>query len=155
MWKSFNHVITSTHKSVLTMEQIQSNQETKHSANITQPPRCWYNGLRNEVVMIAEMEAIQGTTCHVSKLCLVAQLCPKLCDAMDCNLSGSSVHGDSPGRTLSGLPCPPPGDLPNPGIKSRSLTWRADSLPSEPPGKPWISKLLLPNMQLTSNKNQS
>ena len=36
----------------------------------------------------------------------------------------------------SGLPCPPPGDLPNPGIKSRSLTLQADSLWSELPGKP-------------------
>ena len=36
----------------------------------------------------------------------------------------------------SGLPCPPPGDLPNPGIEHRSLALQADSLPSEPPGKP-------------------
>ena len=36
----------------------------------------------------------------------------------------------------SGLPCPPPGDLPNPGIKPRSPTLQVDSLPSEPPGKP-------------------
>ena len=28
---------------------------------------------------------------------LVAQLCPTLCDAMDCSLSGSSVH-DSPDK---------------------------------------------------------
>ena len=28
----------------------------------------------------------------------------------------------------SGLPCPPPGDLPNPGIKPRSPTLLADSL---------------------------
>ena len=35
----------------------------------------------------------------------------------------------------SGLPFPPPGDLPNPGIKPRSPTLQADSLPSEPPGK--------------------
>ena len=35
----------------------------------------------------------------------------------------------------SGLPCPPPGDLPNPGIKPRSLALQEDSLPSEPPGK--------------------
>ena len=34
-----------------------------------------------------------------------------------------------------GLPCPPPGDLPHPGIKHWSLTLQADSLPSEPPGK--------------------
>ena len=37
----------------------------------------------------------------------------------------------------SGLPCPPPGDLPNPGIKPRSPELQADSLPSEPPGKPY------------------
>ena len=30
----------------------------------------------------------------------------------------------------------PPGDLPNPGIKPRSSTLQADSLPVEPPGKP-------------------
>ena len=36
----------------------------------------------------------------------------------------------------NGLPCPPPGDLPNPGIEPRSSTLRADSLPSESPGKP-------------------
>ena len=36
----------------------------------------------------------------------------------------------------SGLPFPSPGDLPNPGIKSRSLALQTDALPSEPPGKP-------------------
>ena len=34
-----------------------------------------------------------------------------------------------------GLPYPPPGDLPKPGIEHRSLALQADSLPSEPPGK--------------------
>ena len=36
----------------------------------------------------------------------------------------------------SGLPFPSPGDHPDPGIKPRSPTLQADSLPSEPPGKP-------------------
>ena len=36
----------------------------------------------------------------------------------------------------SSLPCPSPGDLPNPGIKSRSPALQANSLPSEPQGKP-------------------
>ena len=39
----------------------------------------------------------------------------------------------------SGLPCPTPGDLPNPGIESASPVVPAlqkDSLPTEPPGKP-------------------
>ena len=36
----------------------------------------------------------------------------------------------------SSLSCPPPGDLPNPGIEPMSPALQADSLPSEPPGKP-------------------
>ena len=47
----------------------------------------------------------------------VAQSCPTLCDPMDCSQPGSSVHGDSPDKDYwSGLPCPPPGDLPDPEI---------------------------------------
>ena len=34
----------------------------------------------------------------------------------------------------SWLPFPSPGDLPDPGIESRSLALQADALPSEPPG---------------------
>ena len=56
-------------------------------------------------------------------------------------------HGLQPTRLLcpwgfsrqeywSGLPCPPPGDLPNPGIEPRSPTLQVDSLPREPLGKP-------------------
>ena len=36
----------------------------------------------------------------------------------------------------SGLLCPPPGDLPNPGIEPTSPALQADSLPAEPSGKP-------------------
>ena len=46
----------------------------------------------------------------------------------------------------SGLPCAPPGDLPNPGIEPRSPALQADSLPAEPQGKPkntWESSLSL------------
>ena len=35
----------------------------------------------------------------------------------------------------SGFPCPLPGDFPSPGIKPRSSTLQADSLPSELSGK--------------------
>ena len=38
----------------------------------------------------------------------------------------------------SGLPFPSPGDLPNPGIKPGSPALQADTLQSEPPGKPCI-----------------
>ena len=47
----------------------------------------------------------------------------RLCDPMDCSLSGSSVHGILQARIFwSGLPCPLPGDLPDPGIKPKSRT---------------------------------
>ena len=36
----------------------------------------------------------------------------------------------------SGLPFPPPGSLPDPGIKHMSAALQVDSLPFEPPGKP-------------------
>ena len=38
----------------------------------------------------------------------------------------------------SGLPCPPPEDLPDAGIKPRSPALQVDSLPSELAGKPTI-----------------
>ena len=46
----------------------------------------------------------------------------------------------------SGQPFPSPGDLPNPGIKPWSPALQANSLPSEPPGKPsrsWAPAFLL------------
>jgi len=65
-------------------------------------------------------------------MCSVSQSCPTLCDPMDCSSLGSSSHGIFQARILSGLPFPPLGDLPNPGIKPTSLIfpyWQADSLP--------------------------
>ena len=43
----------------------------------------------------------------------------------------------------SGLPCLPPGDLPNPGVVPMSPALQADCLPSEPPGKPSSSSRCL------------
>ena len=72
-------------------------------------------------------------------MCLVTQFCLTLCKPMGYSPPGSSIHGDSPGKnTGERLPCPPPGDLSNPGIKPRSSSLQADSLPSELLGSPWI-----------------
>ena len=38
---------------------------------------------------------------YQNPLCLVAQLCPTLCDPMDCSLPGSSVHGILQARILA------------------------------------------------------
>ena len=67
---------------------------------------------------------------------LVDQLCPTLCDPMDCNPPGSSVHGILQARILKQVATPSPGDLPDPGIKPGSPALRIDSLLSEPPPKP-------------------
>ena len=47
------------------------------------------------------------------------QPCPG-CDPMDCSPPGSSVYGILREEHWGGLPCPPPGDLPNSGIEAAS-----------------------------------
>ena len=56
---------------------------------------------------------------------LVIQLCPTVRDLMDCSPAGSSVHGILQEEYWSGLPFPPPGDLPDPGIEPKSLMFPA------------------------------
>ena len=69
-------------------------------------------------------------------LCSVIQSCLTLCDPMNCSPPSSFVHGDSSGKNTGVVPGPPPGDLPNPGIKPRSPALQTDSLASEPIRKP-------------------
>ena len=74
-----------------------------------------------------------------------------MCCVLSCSVMSNSLqpHGLQPARLLypwefsgqeywRGLPCPPPGDLPNPGIEPRFPLLQVDSLPSEPPGKPMV-----------------
>ena len=86
--------------------------------------------------------------------CLSLRLRPHLPQplyVLSCSVMSNSLrpHWLQPARLLcpwglsrqeywSGLPCPPPGDLPNPGIEPRSPALQLDSLPIEPPGKPLI-----------------
>ena len=49
------------------------------------------------------------------------QLCLTLFEPLHCSPPGSSFHGILQTRYCSESPCPPPGDLPNPGIKPTSL----------------------------------
>ena len=72
--------------------------------------------------------------------CFVAQSCATLCDPMDCDPPGSSVHGILQARILEWVAISfsrgssPPKDEP------RSPALQADSLPSEPQGKPRLLK---------------
>ena len=68
---------------------------------------------------------IQALIINIFPLVLVTQLCLTLCDLMD-------YMGFSRQEYWSGLPCPPPGNLPDPKIKPGSSPLQADSLLSEP-----------------------
>ena len=71
--------------------------------------------------------AVRAIT-YVLPLCVCAkslQSWPTLCNPMNCSLPGSSVHGILQAKHWSGLPCPPPGDLLNPGMEPTSLMFPA------------------------------
>ena len=72
---------------------------------------------------------------------LVAQLCPSVCDTMDC---GHRTHQAPQSMEFSreeyrsGMPFHSPGHLPHPEIKHGSPALPANSLPSEPPKLWWL-----------------
>ena len=76
---------------------------------------------------------------------LAAQSCPTLCNPMDCSPQVPLSMEFSWQEYWSRLPFPSPGDLLNPGIKPSfpvPPALQANSLPSEPPGKPeWLYSL--------------
>ena len=57
-------------------------------------------------------------------VCLVSQPCPTLCNPIDCSHQPVCPWGFSSKVYWSGLPRPPPGDLPNLGIEHRSPALR-------------------------------
>ena len=66
----------------------------------------------------------------------VVQLCPTLCNPMDCSLPVSFVHGISQTRILELVAIPSPGHLPSPGIEPLSPALVGRLFTTEPPGKP-------------------
>ena len=72
---------------------------------------------------------------------LVTQLCPTLCHPMDCSSPVSSIHGILQARILEQVAMPSSRGSSqglNPRIEPGSSALQADSLPSEPPGKPTL-----------------
>ena len=57
-------------------------------------------------------------------------------DTMDWSPPGCSIHGILQQECWSGLPCPSPGDLPNPRTNPSSSALAGGFLTTEPPGKP-------------------
>ena len=112
----------------------------------------WENGknTRCGIKDLDQVLPIYGYGLSLSFLALnIRIVTTDICAAVLCRSAVSSSlgpHGLWPTRLLcpwgfsrqeywSGLPCPSPADIPNPGIEPRSPTLQADSLGSEPPGK--------------------
>ena len=78
------------------------------------------------------------------RACSITKLCSALCNPMDCSPPGFSVMGFSRQEYWSGLPFPPSGDIPDPGIEPASLASPAllvDSLPLSHLGSPYVKVL--------------
>ena len=77
-----------------------------------------YVWMLNSIIHICEF----NTYFHMYHvLCSVTQLFPTLCDPMDCNPQGTSLHRLSRQEYWSGLPFPTSAHFPDPGIKPRYL----------------------------------
>ena len=108
-------------------------QNSSQPLGLKQKPRVLSDMLR-----VMPMTQAFFTMLCSAVLCSVTQVCPTLWDPMVCRQPSSllCLQGFSGQEYWSGLPCPPSRDLPNPVTEPRSPTLQADSLPSDPPGKP-------------------
>ena len=86
----------------------------------------------NEVINF--LQALVVTV--IVTLCLVAQLCPTLCDPRDCSPQAPLSVGLLQARILEWVAMLSSRALPNPGIKPRFPVLQVDSLPAELPGMP-------------------
>ena len=78
------------------------------------------------------------------RLLVYAQLCPTLCNPMNCIAHQAPLFMEFPRQEdWSELPFPPLGDFPDPRIEPGTPTLQADSLPSKSPGYFSVSILLV------------
>ena len=68
---------------------------------------------------------------------------------MYCSRQAPLSMGFSRQEYYSGLPCLPPGDLPDPGIEPQSPTLQADSLPLKPHDEHYEAKVKVAQLCLT------
>ena len=100
--------------------------------------------------LVASLVLHCGSGCGSVRACVHAkslQSCLILCNPMDCSLPGSLSMGFSRQEYWSGLPCPPPGDLPDPGMDPGSPAFHEDSLPLVLLGKPLSQGMFLQTSQ--------
>ena len=117
-------------------------------------------GLKNQIILKLNFVLQFLILSAVSKAVMITQLSdlfstssrsPSLIAVLSHSVMSDSLrpHELQPARLLcpwglsrqeyqSGLPCPPPRDLPNPGTEPRSPAWQTDSSPAQLPGKPLL-----------------
>ena len=82
------------------------------------------------------------------------QPCLTLCDLMDCSLQAPLSMGFSRQGYWSGLPCPHPGDLPDPGIEPASPALAGWFLTAWAKGSPTFEYLLVNHVFSTMSNCQ-
>ena len=104
------------------------------------PSLLWFRKQSPLVVLpISRVSLLLSSISVLVVLCLVAQLCPTLCDPMNCSPPDSSVQGIRQARILEWLAMPFSRGSSPAGTEPRSPSLQADSLPSECCGS--LSKL--------------
>ena len=94
------------------------------------------------VQILSSLDHCLYLTCMHAKL---LQACPTLSTLWTVACQAPLSMGSSRQEYWSGLPCPPPVDLPSPGIETASyslLYWQVGSSPLAPPEKPLSIALL-------------
>ena len=92
--------------------------------------------------MLIGKKGMQGSKLIMLLLLLSRFSRVRLCDPVDGSLPGSAIPGILQARTLEWVAISFCRDLPNPGIEARSPALQADALPSEPPFKHDLNKIL-------------
>ena len=116
--------------------------ETKMPIN-----REWLKNLLTDLPRVKCYSVLKkdGVDLCDTKMCPIESKCVVCCAVLSCSVMSDSLrpHGLQPARLLcpwgfsrqeywSGLPCRPPGDLPDPEIEPVSPALQADSLPRKP-----------------------
>ena len=100
----------------------------------------WWQQIILRTIVAARLEwsgmGLAGKGLEGSVKVVAPQLCSTLWDPVGCSPPASSVHGILQARILEWIAIPFSRGYSDPDIKPRSPTLQADSLLSEPPGKP-------------------
>ena len=101
-------------------QMIKSNISNKWDERYHVP---WHNALKTDTPGYSDQEKSLNLSLTGVGVCsqsaLVAQLCPALCNPMDCSLPGSSVHGILQARILEWVDIP----FPRGSSQPRDWTW--------------------------------